>query len=253
MTIIKGEPIIFRNLDRSPTQRVLDEVRQQLISDARESNNLTDFAFAHLAHAYLGTGDFSMQMVGRDYEMQSVMQALASAKNDEASDDAEVIQMMLEKCNGFPVSEITANVLLKRVRRSDTSYSTRALVSLPPSADFRNIVFPPEVRQSNAPLLFFHPIQRCTKHALDDLYKEHRDVVFQIPYRAPDQIQSTLKRDPQTGVVEYVMRTPQGDEKQDPELFLLGGVQQALGNDPISMLVSEFLSRNNVTYFNHEG
>ena len=235
--------VFFINREKSPTQKVLDEVRQQLIAQAHTSSNLTDFTFSHLAHGYLDTENFSWKMMGKDYSLQSVMHVLSEAATSEVTVDAETIEQGIPA----PSSSDIAVVLLKRIRKPDTTYSTRALVSLPHNAQFRNIFFLPEQIQSDRSVLYFHPMQRCTEHALDDLYKAHRDAHFEIPYKSPDYIQSLLKRDPRTGVVEYVIDTPQGKIKQDPIDLLLGGVQQIFSNDPVSMLVSEYLFRNNIS------
>ncbi len=234
------------NLDRetSPTKQALDQVKLLLVDQAQHATSLHDFALPHIANAYLDTEDFRWSMVGQDYTVETILQRLTEAKKKDAELDADAMEKWLE-C-GVPVSDQTdmAAVSLTRVRKPDTTYSTRALVALPQGIELRNNFFPFETRQSQNNLVFFHPLQRCTEHALDDLYKVQRGEVYYMPFKPLEVIRQSLKRDPHTGVVEYVINTPQGRLKQDPTDFLLAGVQQGFSNDPAVMLISEFIARN---------
>lgn len=223
---------------------VTDQTRQQLKEQAKATSLLSDFIFCHLALPLPGTEDFSMRMVRRDYTVESMMQLLEELKRDEVEADEKALARLMPVLAEMTGSHTEVKAALARVRDEFNRYSVRALLEFPAGVTIGNTIYPPQEQVSPSTVVFFHPIQRCTMHALDDLYKEHRDQGFYVPHKDVAAIRASLQPDPQTGIIEYVIKGPRGDIKQNPYDFLLGAGQNGISNDPAAMLLSEFYARN---------
>lgn len=134
-------------------------------------------------------------------------------------------------------------MILKRIRDTHGYYKYGVLAQFPRGVQAENPILgwtPLEVTQTYPDTIFFRPTAACVVHACDDLYKIHRNSVFEIPYRNREQAIQYMQHD-ERGMNEYQLKkTAEEIVKQDAGNYITVGLQSAFSNEPYVAPVSRF-------------
>ncbi len=227
-------------LQHGPNPR--EEARQYIVERISTSPSLFDFVLHHLAISNLYSEGVTWGMIGKPYTPENYLElAYTGDLKREAEIDARAAEGMLPIVNSVQVKDNKVTAALARVRDRHGRYQHRALGKFPSGIVVPNDVFRQQRDTSQNPdIVFYHPIQRCMEHALDDLFKQQRREPFYLDYEDIYSALPRLQRNA-SGVIEYqIHKDDKGAVKQDPKAFLLVGMQRGFSNEPISILVSQY-------------